>query len=200
LYVSDPYLVRGNVCSGYVDQDGDWYCSLISHRFAFNNRNVLNYDVAFVAPKYATLNAGNATPFTGLTVPNLFRFGSNTLSSKPFKMVQKTELDLSNNTYVWVMFPPKASEYNFTFNDYIDPSFTFASTVSIAKKSAYSPTSCVVSPSTSSWSASSSNCAMLSSSTGAGDWFLVSYQARAPATPAYYTFPSTGNISSMFPP
>lgn len=203
ITVNDPYLVRGTVCSGNTDPDGDWYCSLLSHKFAFNDKKVLNYDVAFSAGKYAALNAGNSTPFTGFTVPNFFRFGSNVSSTKPFKMVQKTELDLSNNTYIWLMFPPKASEYNFSFNDYINPSFTFASTVSIARKSAYISSSCVITPGATSWSADPSvpACAtMLSAASQAGDWFLVSYQVKAPGTPAYYTFPSNGNISSMLPP
>jgi len=201
--ITDPYLVRGTVCSGNTDNDGDLYCSLLSHKFAFNDKKVLNYDAAFSAPKYATLNPGNVTPFTGFTVPNFFRFGSNVSSTKPFKMVQKTELDLSNNTYIWLMFPPKASEYNFSFNDFINPSFTFASTVSIARKSGYIPNSCVITGVGSSWSADTSVpvcTAMLSAGSQAGDWFLVSYQVKAPGTPAYYTFPSNGNISSMLPP
>ncbi len=194
ITVKDPS--RGTVCSGKVDEDGQWYCNLLSHRFDYDDETVLNYDVDFVSSKYATLNAGNSSPFTGITVPNTFRFGSDVTATKPFKMIQKTELDLNNDTYVWLIFPPKSSEYEVNFTDYIDPNFAFASSVSITRKSSYSPNSCVVTPSTSSWTANSGNCGMLADTTNAGDWYLVSYLATAPGTPAYYTFPSNGEIHS----
>ena len=52
ISLSDPYLSRGTVCSGTVDQDGEFYCSLLSHKFDYNDKTLVYYDAAFSSPKY----------------------------------------------------------------------------------------------------------------------------------------------------
>jgi len=111
-----------------------------------------------------------------------------------------TPMLFTDKTPVEIRYFPSATSQDFIFNDSIPAGLSFYGAISITKHTSSGAQFCSYSPSGTTFSISSAQCAMLSSSTTPGGWFELSYKVNGPTVPPNttqsYTLPA-GYISYL---